>query len=114
MPEKKGNIGLGAFATFMISLLFAYIPVIGWLASFFGGLIGGLIAKGAGRGALAGFLGIFSAVIISTLISGWISSHLGFDFWKGAMFGGATTSILLILDFFLAIIGGIIGGALNR
>ena len=114
MPEKKGSIGIGAFATFVISILFAFIPIIGWLASFFGGFVGGLIARGAARGALAGFLGIFFAVIIAVLVFGWLSSLLGLGFLPGALFGGAVTGTLLIPDFILALIGGIIGGAIRR
>jgi len=113
LPEKKGSIGMGAFATFMITVIFSFIPVIGWLASFLGGLAGGHIAKGAGRGALAGFLGILSAVIIVSIAAGYLSSLFGFGFIRGATLVGSLSNILLLPDFILAIIGGIIGGAMN-
>jgi len=118
--QRRGSIGLGVLAGFLLLTLLGFIPIVGALIA---GLVAGLVARGAGRGALAGFIaGILGSVVLTFLLTafgGALGGILGglFGGLVGGIFGGLIGSIFILLTLGSAIvclIGGLIGGALRR
>jgi hypothetical protein len=110
---KMGNLWLGAFVGFLVTVLLGWIiPGLGLLAGhLIGGLVAGVIARGGiGRGALAGFLaGIFGGIIlavIAIIATGTIGGILGGLF--GGILGVLTGVVLGIIAIIVSIVGGII------
>jgi uncharacterized membrane protein YeaQ/YmgE (transglycosylase-associated protein family) len=105
------------------------ILVLGWryylIAHFVGGLVAGIVARRRlGRGAFAGFLaGIFGGVVLALMnISlGTVAAGTFFEF-LGWLFGAVIsafvwfviTVVAIVFGAFVAMLGGLLGGALTR
>ncbi len=112
---KRGSLGLGVVAGFLLMAIIGWIPIIGALIA---GIIAGAIARGAGRGLIAGFLSGVIGLIILALVFSLFGVAIGGVL--GAIISGAIgigiSTILLVIEIggiILVTIGGLIGGALR-
>jgi hypothetical protein len=110
--KTNGSIGAGVMIGFFLLLILGWIPIIGALIA---GIVAGAVARGAGRGLVAGFIsGIIGVGIIVILLTG-VLSFLGGVI--GGLIGISVGTVLILLSIggaVVAMIGGLIGGALRR
>jgi uncharacterized membrane protein len=112
---KAGSIIVGMFVGAILLGVLGWIPILGGLIA---GIAAGALAKGAARGLVAGLLaGIIGFIILSfllTAIGGAAGGGVGAAI--GAAIGLGVSALLGLLEIgniVLAMIGGLIGGAIS-
>ena len=110
---KKGSLIVAVLVGFILMIILGWIPLIG---PFIAGLVAGYIAKGGlGRGALAGFLsGIVGGIILGVIVTVLSTAALGpLGLLIGA-FAGLAAIILSLGGAIIALLGGLVGGAIAK
>jgi uncharacterized membrane protein YeaQ/YmgE (transglycosylase-associated protein family) len=125
------HVWFGRSANFWLGVCLGSLVILalGWkyylIAHFVGGLVAGIIARrGPGRGAFAGFLaGIFGGIVLALMnVSlGTVAGGTLFEF-LGWLFGAVIsvfvwfiiTVLAVVFGALVAVIGGLLGGAITR